>query len=128
MGRHVLRRPILVYFVCLCPIKKDARLIWVKKVKLVSIIFLNMLLYINCGGTFTQYNRQFFSKIRTVSQISSKNCCFFCIPKIRGERWLTGRASDSGSTGRGFETCLRRIVSLSKTFFSPKVLVIPRKP
>ena len=29
--------------------------------------------------------------------------------------------------GRGFETYLRRLVSLSKTLYSPKVLVIPRK-
>ena len=27
----------------------------------------------------------------------------------------------------GFETYLCRVVSLSKTFYSPKVLVIPRK-
>ena len=27
----------------------------------------------------------------------------------------------------GFETYLRRVVSLSKTLYSPKVLVIPRK-
>ena len=29
--------------------------------------------------------------------------------------------------GRGFETDLRRVVSLSKTLYSTKVLVIPRK-
>ena len=29
--------------------------------------------------------------------------------------------------GLGFETYLRRVVSLSKTLYSPKVLVIPRK-
>ena len=37
------------------------------------------------------------------------------------------RASDSGVRGRGFETYLRRVVSFSKTLYSPKVLVIPRK-
>ena len=37
--------------------------------------------------------------------------------------WLSGRVSDSGARGRGFETYRRRVVSLSKTLYSPKVLV-----
>ena len=41
--------------------------------------------------------------------------------------WLSGRASDSGAKGLGFETYLFRVLSLSKTLYSPKVLVIPRK-
>ena len=41
----------------------------------------------------------------------------------RGARWLSGRVSDSGARGLGFETYLRRVVSLSKTLYSPKVLV-----
>ena len=46
----------------------------------------------------------------------------------REARWPSGRASDSGAIGRGFDTYLRRIVSLSKDTFTPrKVLVIPRK-
>ena len=40
-----------------------------------------------------------------------------------GARWLSGRVSDSGARGRGFETYRRRVVSLSKTLYSPKVLV-----
>ena len=40
-----------------------------------------------------------------------------------GARWLSGRVSDSGTRGPGFETYLRRVVSLSKTLYSPKVLV-----
>ena len=32
-----------------------------------------------------------------------------------------------GREVRGFETYLCRVVSLSKTFYSPKVLVIPRQ-
>ena len=32
-----------------------------------------------------------------------------------------------GARGRGFGTYLRRVVTLSKTLYSPKVLVIPRK-
>ena len=37
--------------------------------------------------------------------------------------WLSGRVSDSGARGRGFETYRRHVVSLSKTLYSPKVLV-----
>ena len=40
-----------------------------------------------------------------------------------GARWLSGRVSDSGARGPGFETHRRRVVSLSKTLYSPKVLV-----
>ena len=42
---------------------------------------------------------------------------------LGGARWLSGRVSDSGARGPGFETYLRRVVSLSKTLYSPKVLV-----
>ena len=45
------------------------------------------------------------------------------VPKARGARWLSGRVSDSGARGPGFETYRRRVVSLSKTLYSPKVLV-----
>ena len=38
-----------------------------------------------------------------------------------GARWLSGRVSDSGARGPGFETYRRRVVSLSKTLYSPKV-------
>ena len=47
--------------------------------------------------------------------------CFH--PPVRGARWLSGRVSDSGAGGPGFETYRRRVVSLSKTLYSPKVLV-----
>ena len=40
-----------------------------------------------------------------------------------GARWLSGSVSDSGARGRCFETYRRRVVSLSKTLYSPKVLV-----
>ena len=40
-----------------------------------------------------------------------------------GARWLSGRVSDSGVRGPGFETYRRRVVPLSKTLYSPKVLV-----
>ena len=45
----------------------------------------------------------------------------------RRARWLSGKASYSAAKGQGFKTYLRRVVSLSKTLYSPKVLVIPRK-
>ena len=45
------------------------------------------------------------------------------IASTGGARWLSGRVSDSGARGPGFETYRRRVVSLSKTLYSPKVLV-----
>ena len=39
--------------------------------------------------------------------------------QVWGAWWLSGRASDSGARGLGLETYLRRVVSLSKTFYSP---------
>ena len=45
-----------------------------------------------------------------------------------GGRWPSGRVSDFGARGMGFDTYLRRVVSLSKDTFTPrKVLAIPRK-
>ena len=44
-----------------------------------------------------------------------------------GARWLSGRVSDSGARGRGFETYRRFVVSLSKTLYSPKELVITQE-
>ena len=46
-----------------------------------------------------------------------------CPCSVGGARWLSGRVSDSGARGPGFETYRRRVVSLSKTLYSPKVLV-----
>ena len=69
-------------------------------------------------------------KIRKTKQI--KICIHFFIIIIVGyssslflwgARWLSGRVSDSGARGPGFETYRRRVVSLSKTLYSPKVLV-----
>ena len=51
----------------------------------------------------------------TIAVVVPHNC--------RGARWLSGRVSDSGARGPGFETYRRRVVSLSKTLYSPKVLV-----
>ena len=44
-----------------------------------------------------------------------------------GAPWLSGRASDSGAGSRGFETYLCLVVSLIKSLYSLKALVIPRK-
>ena len=52
---------------------------------------------------------------------------YFTISQCGGVRWPSGRASSSGVRGRRFETYLRRVVFLSKTFKSPKVLVMLRK-
>ena len=53
----------------------------------------------------------------------NKNINGFSYMYLRGARWLSGRVSDSGARGPGFETYRRRVVSLSKTLYSPKVLV-----
>ena len=45
----------------------------------------------------------------------------------RGARRLSGRSVDFGVRGRGFETFFRRVVSLIKTLYSQKVLVMHRK-
>ena len=42
------------------------------------------------------------------------------IKHFQGARWLGGTASDSRARGQGFETYLCRVVSLSKTLYSPK--------
>ena len=47
----------------------------------------------------------------------------WCMSEMLWARWLSGRVSDSGARGRGFDTYRRRVVSLSKTLYSPKVLV-----
>ena len=45
-----------------------------------------------------------------------------------GARWPSGRVSDSGARGQGYNTNPRRVVTLSKdTLLTRKVLVIPRK-
>ena len=53
---------------------------------------------------------------------------FFSITELlpRGAQWLSGRASDTRGSGRGFKTYLRRVVSYSKTLCPTKVLVIHR--
>ena len=55
--------------------------------------------------------------------LSLLNSADVFISHVRGARWLSGRVSDSGARGPGFETYRRRVVSLSKTLYSPKVLV-----
>ena len=55
---------------------------------------------------------------------NSKSCVIKKVHySLGGARWLSGRVSDSGARGPGFETYRRRVVSLSKTLYSPKVLV-----
>ena len=45
----------------------------------------------------------------------------------RGARWLSGRVSDSGARGPGFETYRRRVVSLSKTLSPRKYWLITQE-
>ena len=61
-------------------------------------------------------------KFNILAKNSNRPLTFFFF-FMRGARWLSGRVSDSGARGRGFETYRRRVVSLSKTLYSPKVLV-----
>ena len=63
-----------------------------------------------------------FSNKADTSTLFKKNRILFTKYE-RGARWLSGRVSDSGARGPGFETYRRRVVSLSKTLYSPKVLV-----
>ena len=68
----------------------------------------------------------------SVSLLFPKFSLFSCslwqyhILRWRGARWLSGSVSDSGAKGRGFETYRRRVVSLSKTLYSPKAVALSR--
>ena len=44
-----------------------------------------------------------------------------------GARWLSGRVSDSGARGRGFETYRRRVVSLRRHFTPRKYWLITQE-
>ena len=66
-----------------------------------------------------------FMILSYINKLQMGSCTFMfsvLLPFCRGARWLSGRVSDSGARGRGFETYRRRVVSLSKTLYSPKVL------
>ena len=62
-------------------------------------------------------------KVRIITVHALENLLFKVHMEARGARWLSGRVSDSGARGPGFETYRRRVVSLSKTLYTPKVLV-----
>ena len=69
----------------------------------------------HCLYTFIEFNlRSENDKVHKVEKGTKINS---------GARWLSGRVSDSGARGRGFDTYRRHVVSLSKTLYSPKVLV-----
>ena len=74
------------------------------------------------GFFFAKPSMDFIQLWRDDRALSKILCSTIPIP-VRGARWLSGRVSDSGARGRGFETYRRRVVSLSKTLYSPKVLV-----
>ena len=67
------------------------------------------------GANFSSVHPRLFSLMHLTFNYFTAN--------LGGARWLSGRVSDSGARGPGFETYHRRVVSLSKTLYSPKVLV-----
>ena len=69
------------------------------------------------------YNLTAMSTVEVLQNHHLVNLSFGVSLSERGARWLSGRVSDSGARGPGFETYRRRVVSLSKTLYSPKVLV-----
>ena len=58
------------------------------------------------------------------SQVSSRKKYLNIQSLVKG---LSGKELDYGARGQGFKTYLCHVMSLSKTFYSPQVLVIPRK-
>ena len=46
--------------------------------------------------------------------------------QLRGARWPSGRVSDSGARGRGFNTYLRRVVSLNKDTYTQEAVASSR--
>ena len=73
----------------------------------------------NTGARMQDSINHLTLKSHFISEFCTKTSQF----QLRGARWLSGRVSDSGARGRGFKTYRRRVVSLSKTLYSPKVLV-----
>ena len=77
----------------------------------------------NSGDYMTKFIHIFDIVFVGVGSPSTAICLQMMHAATRGARWLSGRVSDSGARGPGFETYRRRVVSLSKTLYSPKVLV-----
>ena len=73
------------------------------------------------GNSYEYPQNSFKENCRQMSQLMRLWCLSH--RRRRGARWLSGRVSDSGARGRGFETYRRRVVSFSKTLYSPKVPV-----
>ena len=69
-----------------------------------------------------RHSQQFFSHDGTFSWVdpvqSNEDEVHNTAPQ--GARWPSGRASHSGARGRGFETYLHRVVSLSKIRLLPE--------
>ena len=75
------------------------------------------------GPKKTHFADHILAQFPGLVKCQTVNCPQLFQLSMRGARWLSGRVSDSGARGPGFETYLRRVVSLSKTLYSPKVLV-----
>ena len=79
--------------------------------------------HVDSGQMYSVYRNQAAAAYLSLYFFILLSLQFSNIKIFRGARWLSGSVSDSGARGRGFETYRRRVVSLSKTLYSPKVLV-----
>ena len=94
---------------------------WTVRQAILLVLSLRGSFLLLCVLTFGQLDRPFCWFCHDAAHFS---CYTYWLGQLdRGARWLSGRVSDSGARGRGFETYRRRVVSLSKTLYSPKVLV-----
>ena len=88
---------------------------------------INYLVYVHCDQMIHYcIDENYYHVTDRLMGIITKSSTIFCFQicsALRGARWLSGRVSDSGARGPGFETYRRRVVSLSKTLYSLKVLV-----
>ena len=87
-----------------------------------SILIITCCAFVKCRDTFL-FCKVCFTLLAVHNCILTLNIYKHTTSSSKGARWLSGRVSDSGARGRGFETYRRRVVSLSKTLYSPKVLV-----
>ena len=106
------------------------KLLWLTWSLLNTCIFMLTVLYFYRYSCFTNFcaqgpGRACPSQATVADMVVAKYMYIYVNSPIflRGARWLSGRVSDSGARGPGFETYRRRVVSLSKTLYSPKVLV-----
>ena len=105
-------------------------LLYHPKIFIPCIVLATVRLSLFRNGTLFLLQKTLSTNVTIVSEQGWANFLFGSMFKkylshilLGGARWLSGRVSDSGARGPGFETYHRRVVSLSKTLYSPKVLV-----